>query len=287
MKTIVITGASSGFGKRTVERLLESTSYRVVASLRGGETRGKKIFVESLLQSHQSRLFFWDLDFDQKLSVDEIQQSWKKHFNFPIDILINNAGYGMLGPAFDQSIDDLRKQFEVNFFAPVTLIHSLISFMPENNAKIINLSSICGLATFPFYGAYCSSKYALEAYTEGLHFECRQRGVQFCLVEPGAFKTEFNNRAKSEIKASTSRLGRFNFENQKLAFSNFITEKNNLAGNPEKVVQLILNLVDKNKIPLRKTIGPDALFLSLLKRYLPIKIWDFLIRLSFKKIANL
>ena len=299
-KTAVVTGASSGFGKLYVEQLLEKPEWRVVAAVRGGESRARKIYSAEFLERVGPRLMFWDLHLDRQLNVDTISQEWQQSFGTGIDVLVNNAGYGILGPALDQSVDELRAQFEVNFFSPAALTHALLRFFPEVGGRVLNVSSICGLTTFPFYAAYCSTKYALEAYTEGLRYDLEPRGIQFCLIEPGAFKTEFNQRVRSEVEAmvrrsetgsvsgseesSSHRSGRFNFDSDRAAFDRFIIEKKDIAGDPNRVSRLLVKLSIQKNIPVRVTVGADAAALAFFKKLLPSAVWTAVIRFAFSRI---
>ena len=287
--TILVTGTSSGFGKRYVERLLRETPHRVVASLRGGEARARALFSAEWIESAGDRLRFWDLELGTPLDSHAVGEEWRVKFSAwsggKLDVLVNNAGYGLLGPALDQGTFELRTQFEVNFFAPVTLIHALLPFFPSDGGRVINLSSICGVATFPFYGAYCATKFALEAYTEGLHYELYGRGVQLCLVEPGAFRTDFNARARSEIRRVDVPVPRFDFEREKQAFTRFLVEKQGMQGNPEKVVDLLLRLTTARRIPLRVTVGADSTFLATLRKCTPSRLWAAIMRIVYRRIV--
>jgi NAD(P)-dependent dehydrogenase (short-subunit alcohol dehydrogenase family) len=286
-KRALVTGTSSGFGKKFVEQLLEDPKWSVVASLRGGEDRARKVFSAEFLTRVGNRLQFWDLELGTTLDAKTLSDTWKSQFGGTLDLIVNNAGYGMLGPSLEQSLPDIRSQFEVNFFSPITLIHALLPHFPNEGGKVINLSSICGLATFPFYGAYCSSKYALEAYTEALQYELNRRGIQFCLVEPGAFRTEFNQRANTELHRPSHALSpRFQFSKEKEAFGQFLIEKKGLAGDPQKVVNLLIRLSNQDSLPLRATVGLDAKVMSMAKKFLPTFLWTWIMNIVFHQVSS-
>ena len=192
---IVITGASRGFGKQAAEALL-FRGHDVLAAIRGGEARGRTIFSAEALAT--GRLHFIDLPLDSSAALQSVPTWIDSHWSGALDVLINNAGYGLMGPLEHQTDAQVRNQMEVNFFAPLALTRLCLPALKRSaeqgrRPRIINLSSIAGLVSFPYYGAYNASKFALEAVSEALLYELAPFGIQLALIEPGGFKTGFNS----------------------------------------------------------------------------------------------
>jgi len=287
-KTVFITGTSSGFGQLTVTRLLQS-GHRVIAGLRGGEDRGRKIFA-SLTMHFDRNLFFADLELsdssrlhDNLLTIDGLLQ---KNFADSLDILILNAGYGLFGAAEDSTDLQLRHQFEVNFFSCTTLIRHFLPRLRARAGKILVLSSVAGRFTFPLYGAYSASKHALEAWIDGLHFdlqfhpeEPQAPRVQICLIEPGGYATAFNRNLTHSQRPGSPYA-------QKLEqLTKFLVSPHRKAGDPQDVADLLVQYVDANKIPLRKIMGKDAQLLVAISALIPTQWRINLIEFFFRRIV--
>lgn len=260
-KKILITGASRGFGKLAVERLIER-GHEVAAALRGGEARGRNLFSKEALET--GRLHFIDLHVDQAESLTQARDWVAKHWNGRLDVLINNAGYGLLGPLEGQTDAQVRREMEVNFFGPLTLTRSCIPFLRKARGRILNVSSIAGLVGFPFYGAYNASKFALEAISEAFFYELRDLGIQVALIEPGSFRTEFSNAAEfgdPGDERNTSKIQAFR--------RRMDSRRSLVSGDPSKVAELLVRLSENSRIPLRNVVGRDAKLMVGLKRILP------------------
>jgi NAD(P)-dependent dehydrogenase (short-subunit alcohol dehydrogenase family) len=265
---ILITGASRGFGKDTAVALL-LRGHSILAALRGGEDRGREIFGESAIAT--GRLHFVDVPLDQPEAIASVAAWIDRNWQGRLDVLVNNAGYGLMGPLEHQTDEQVRRQMEVNFFAPLALARQCLPALKRSAAdgrrpRIINLSSIAGLVSFPFYGAYNASKFALEAVSEALHYELLPFGVQVALVEPGGFKTGFNQSVEftaidaSRDPVNATRLG---------AFQRAMRGKSQFGGDPRHVTALLVRLCERKRIGLRNVIGKDALAMNAVKRLLP------------------
>ena len=260
-KKIVITGASRGFGRLAVEQLI-TRGHEVAAALRGGEQRGRDLFGAELLAT--GRLHFVDLHVDRAESLaaacDWVERTWGGH----LDVLVNNAGYGLMGPLEGQTDAQVRRQMEVNFFGPLNLTRACLPFLRQARGRVINVSSIAGLVGFPFYGAYNASKFALEAISEAFYYELRDVGVQVALVEPGSFRTEFSEAAEFGEPGDPRNAPRIAAFRRRMD-----TRRSALSGDPAKVADLLVRLVEKKRIPLRNIIGSDARLMVAVKRLLP------------------
>jgi NAD(P)-dependent dehydrogenase (short-subunit alcohol dehydrogenase family) len=170
---------------------------------------------------------------------------------------------------------------EVNFFGPLALTRLCLPALKKSASqgrrpRIINVSSIAGLLSFPFYGAYNASKFALEAISEALVYELKPFGIQVALVEPGGFNTGFNSAVEfthvdsAQDPINASKLARF----QKT-----LKDKARFGANPARVTRLLVRLCERNSVSLRHVIGTDATAAYWLKRVLPdswrITLQDF------------
>lgn len=264
-KIILITGSSSGFGKLTVSHLLER-GHQVIAGIRGGPERFSHLFLKEIAQ-YSSKLVPLELHLDQPESIDKVADFIRENFNSQLDVLINNAGYGLFGALEDQSPKQLRHQFEVNFFGPTLLTRSLLPFLRASQGRVLVISSIAGLYPFPYYGSYSSSKFALEALFEALHYELKPLKVQVGLIEPGEFQTNFNSSSKKMSEGSSDLSSPYALRTRSL--QNRLENSTLRLGNPQRVVKAIVKLCEQKKIPLRTLIGVDAWSIHLLSRLLP------------------
>ncbi len=262
-KTIVVTGITSGFGLDFTKKM-QIEGYRIIGLVRGGEIRGQRIF------NNLENIDFVEVDLKDSTSVDAAIEKVKVLACDGIDILVNNAGYGLLGPIELQTENQIREQFEVNFFAPLKLITLLLPLLRIKRGRIINITSLVGFTTFPFYGSYAATKHALDIITESLYYELRDFGVQVCAIEPGSYKTKFSpNIELGEIDNSAysfykNRLDRFK------VFLNLV--QNKMEKDSSKVVNILSELCIKKTIPTRVQIGSDSKLMWYIKKISP----DFL-----------
>lgn len=196
MKTILITGASSGFGKLLAEQLSATNRYHVVATMRNIHSSNKEAKKEL---EKLSNIEVLELDVTSESEVNSVvQQILLKQKS--IDILINNAGVFGGGLLEAHSINQVHKLFDVNVYAPLRLMKAVLpSMRSKQDGLIINLSSMLGFFSIPLNSVYCASKFALEALVTGSYGELIQKGVENVLVEPGSFPTELYQ--KTGIKA--------------------------------------------------------------------------------------
>jgi len=185
-KTVLITGASSGFGKETV-KLFHQKGWNVIATMRSPEKEAALAAMSNVLVTR--------LDVTDKASIDSAVASGIGAFG-GIDVLVNNAGYGTLG-ALEAAPDDvIRQQFEVNFFGLIDVVKAVLPGMrARQSGVIVNVSSIGGKVTFPFCSLYHATKFAVEGLTESLQYELNPLGIRTKIVEPGGYKTEFAGRS--------------------------------------------------------------------------------------------
>lgn len=187
-KVVLITGCSTGIGRHLAHRLTQS-GYTVVATARKVETLDELPAALKL-----------PLDVTLSDSVNQAVACTLQQFG-RIDVLINNAGYTMLGALEEVSDEQTQRVFDVNVFGALRMIRAVLPHMrKQRTGRIINISSIAGKLSTPVNGTYSATKFALEALSDALHLELAPFGIRVVLVEPGAIKTHFDDTAQSHAQ---------------------------------------------------------------------------------------
>lgn len=268
LKTILVTGASSGFGKLTTDLLLKR-GHRVIAGVRGGKLRLEQVYGHQVQAIQSGQLQAVDLHMEKPESFSKILEFIREQYDGKLDVLINNAGYGLLGPLEFIQPEAFKHQMEVNFLGPVYLIKVLIPVLQQAKGRIINVGSILGLVSFPFYSAYTASKFALEGFTEALYYELKLLGIQVALVEPGGFKTNFVNGSMSSGEWADDHADSVYGGYKKLRQTVKNTRGRISGADPVVVAKLMVKLCEKPRIALRNIVGIDAWTMWLMRRLLP------------------
>lgn len=192
MKTVLITGASSGFGKLLTEQLSATMQYNVIATMRN--INGSNEQVKNALEKLPN-VEILELDVTSEKEVMAItHRVLQRHKT--IDVLVNNAGVFGGGLLEAHSIEQIQKLFDVNLYGPVRLMKAVLPDMrARQDGLIINISSMLGFFSIPLNAVYCASKFAMEALVTGAYSELIQKGVEAVLVEPGSFPTELYQKA--------------------------------------------------------------------------------------------
>ncbi len=181
-KTILITGSSSGIGKAAA-RQFHDKGWNVIATMRRPENESELNKLDRVLVTR--------LDVTDPGSIQAAVKAGLDRFK-KIDVLLNNAGYGVFGPIEATSFDRIREQFETNVFGLLATTKAILPiFRAKHDGMIINLSSVAGKITFPLATLYCGTKFAVEGISEAMTFELAPLGVKVKLVEPGPVKTSF------------------------------------------------------------------------------------------------
>jgi NAD(P)-dependent dehydrogenase (short-subunit alcohol dehydrogenase family) len=243
-KTVLITGASSGFG-RSAAQLFHTNGWNVIATMRSPE---KETELNNL-----SDVLVTQLDVTDKATIQTAVAQGIEKFG-KIDVLVNNAGYGALGALEPATQDEIRKQFNVNVFGLIAVTQAVLPTMRHQKAGvIINVSSVGGRVTFPFSSLYHATKFAVEGLTESLQYELNPLGIHLKLVEPGGYKTEFSGRSLTLINAD-------DFEDYGPSFNKFITMLDNwpMSENISEVADVIYAAATDGTEQLRYPVGHDA-----------------------------
>ncbi len=271
-KVILITGCSSGFGLRTAIRLAKS-GHHVVATMRDLSRSGTLL---DEVKNAKKEIDLFQMDVTNKKSIKEVVRLVAAKHGY-IDVLINNAGYGIGGFFEDLTDEEIRTQMETNFFGVQNVTREVIPCMRQRKSgKIINISSIAGLSASPSFGAYNASKWALEGFSESLYHEMKIWGIAVALIEPGTYKTKiFYENARYAKNFS-------NPDSPYYSISQFLEKKvkNYVDGcdkNLDDVPKLVEKLINSKNPPFRNIPDVETRILYRLRRMLPFSIYSKLI----------
>ena len=268
-KVALVTGSSSGIGFETSLGLARNGFY-TFASMRD-VSKGNKI--KELAKKENLPIEIIELDVDKENSVkNTINTIIEKKQR--VDVLVNNAGWGLWGSVEDVSIDEFKAQFETNFFSIIRMIQEVAPIMREQKSgHIINISSIAGRIGFPISPAYISSKFALEGLSESLRFELMPFGVNVIIIEPGMIKTNFFEPMKLGKKAENTDAYK-NITEKVLSGVKMMAQ---MATDPKEVSNTIIQAIKEEKPLPRYIVGNDALmFLEAKKMKTDIEFENYL-----------
>ena len=270
-QTVLITGASSGIGKATALHLAER-GYDVIGTSR---LTARLADLEAEASARGLSVSGVEMDVNGDGAAGVMARLIDEHEG--IDALVNNAGYGLWGPVELLSVEELKAQFETNFFAAVRLIKAVLPGMVKRGSgKIVNISSVEGRLATPFNGAYAASKFALEGMSEALRAELRPFGVFVSVVQPGLFRTEFQkNQVVGEgvdsaadashyapyIDAYRAKHGRYEW----------------LVSDPIGVARVVHKIVRSRRPAFRHPVGIEARLGMLGARLIPERLFQALV----------
>lgn len=272
MRSVLITGASSGIGRATAQRLARRglavwATARRPAALEGLGGEGCRTL----------RLDVTDEE-ERRLAVTAVEDAHGQ-----VDVLVNNVGYGQYGAVEDVGPDEARRQLETNVLAPARLAQLVLPGMrAAGRGTIVNVSSMGGRLTFPGSGWYHASKHALESLSDALRFEVAALGVDVVLVEPGLIATGFPTGAVGTAEATvdpTGPYGRMITGVQRLIAGSY----DRLAADPEAVARTIERAVTARAPRSRYRVTLLARVLVLLRWLLPDRLWDAMLGTWFPR----
>lgn len=243
----LITGSSSGFGRAIAQAVLDR-GEKVVVTARNPQ------HVEDIQTKYPERALAVQLDVTQPAQVKAAVETAIAKFG-RIDVLVNNAGYGTMGALEELSDEATRRQFETNVFGALNMMRAVLPSMRQHRSGyILNLSSVGGFVSFPGAGIYCATKFALEALSEALTKEVESLGIKIIIVEPGAFRTDFNGR--SLVLADTQIA---DYEPVISGFRQWLQDMDGKQpGDPVKAAEAMIQAVNSDNPPLRLALGADA-----------------------------
>jgi NAD(P)-dependent dehydrogenase (short-subunit alcohol dehydrogenase family) len=247
-KVWFITGASTGFGFQLADYLL-ATGASVVATARKPEA------LDALCAKYPKTALKLALDVTKQEQVDAAVKAALARFG-RIDVLVNNAGYGMVGAIEESHAAEYEPMFETNVFGTVRMAQAVLPHMRERKSgHIVNLSSIGGIVGTPGFGMYNASKFAVEGLSEALAQEVKPLGIKVTIVEPGPFRTEFLGRSYTE---ADKHIG--DYEQTAGKMRKYAEDQNGKQpGDPKRGVAAIVKAVESETPPLRLLLGANTI----------------------------
>ena len=270
-KIALVTGASSGFGLLFTVALARD-GFTVVAAMRDLDRRTR--LMEAAAQAGVTdRIDCHLLDVTQAAHIEETAAYITQRYG-RLDLLVNNAGFAMAGFLEDVSVNELRRQFDTNFFGHVAVTKAFIPIMrAQRSGTIVMISSISGRVASPVAGSYAASKFALEGWSESLRLELKSLGIHVVLMEPGAFETDIwtrnvtvGDRAMSSASPNKARSERFIARVEKTA-----------KAEPTPVVNTLLKIARSDHPRARYLVGKDAKMGVALRKLLPASTFENMI----------
>lgn len=254
-KNWFVTGASKGLGLILVKKLL-AEGYQVAATSRN---------IDALTQAvGEKSLNFLPLavDLSSEESVQSAIAQTVEYFG-RIDVIVNNAGYGQVGALEELSEREFTTNFEVNVFGTFNVIKNALPYLrKQQSGHIFNISSIGGLTgSFPGFGAYCGTKFAVNGLSESLAEEVKTFGIKVTIVEPGYFRTEFLNG--SSLSIAQNPIEAYQDVRASESFHQSIDGKQ--PGDPQKAATVMINISKEENPPLNLLLGTDAVAIALEK----------------------
>lgn len=268
-KIAVITGCSSGFGLLSALELAQN-GFRVVATMRNLGKRGR-LDEAAAREGVADQIDVRPLDvtkFDSHPSFfTEIASEFGR-----VDCLVNNAGFSLAGFAEDVTLEELREQFETNFFGAVSVTKAALPYMRrQRSGHIIQITSIAGRSAHPGISSYSASKFALEGWTEALRLEMNPLGIRVVLVEPGSFATDIWE-ANVRIAAQAFDTNSPNHE-RSLRFRDYV-QKKVVKRDARIVARTIAKIANDPEPRLRYLVGPDAKLFRWMTHLVPWKSYE-------------
>ncbi len=263
-KVILITGASSGIGLETA-KLFQSKNWKVAATMRTPE---KAEDLQKIADVETIRLDVTDVE-SIKAAISEALEKFGR-----IDALVNNAGYGLLGPFEAASPEQIERQFDTNLFGLFNVCREIIPhFREQKRGTIVNISSLGGRVALPFSSLYSATKFAIEGFSESLQYELEPFKIRVKLIEPGPIKTDFYSRSQDVARKD----GLTVYDRRLEPFLEFMDKGGNDAPDGSAVAEAIYQAVTDDSKKLRYPVNtkgllglrgvlPDGLFYPLVKK---------------------
>ena len=262
-KVAIVTGSSSGIGYAT-SLLLARNGFYTYASARD---INKSATLESIANTEGLPLKLIQLDVTDDSSVKSAVEKIMSEKG-RIDVLVNNAGYGLFGAFEDLSLEEIKAQFETNFFGVIRVTQCVLPIMRNGGVGgiIVNISSLNGHIAFPVISAYVATKFALEGLSESIAYELEPFGIKVILIEPGAIGSNFMKGSVSSKRALDPKSP-YSELVQKVRFK--ISSDHENATQPEEVAKIIVKAISSEKPEFRYVVGSDAVTLLEARKNMP------------------
>ncbi len=268
-KIVLITGATAGIGRMTALHLATLGHHVIATGRKPGE-------LAKLAAETSGKLDTLILDVTSLASITAaVAEVEKLTGGKGLDVLVNNAGFGTLGPTSEISDAEMRRQYETNVFGLMNVTRAFLPKMMERKAgRIINVSSVGGRITLPYFGVYNSTKYAVESLSDAMRYELRPFGIDVALIEPGVIRTNFEATAVAGLGAFdgtpyAKAVGKYE-QMSKLA--------DRFASNPIVIAKAIARAVNARRPSARYVAPFSTNFVVLFSRLFPTRVWDWAMR---------
>lgn len=247
-KTWYITGASKGLGLALVKKLLE-TGYNVAATSR------KASELKTAVGNVSDKQFLpLEVDLTNEQSIHESVAIAHQHFN-GLDVIVNNAGFGIGGSAEELTLEEIRANFEINVFATISVVHSALPYLrKQRSGYIINISSIAGFTPTAGWSLYNAAKFAVTGFTDSLALDVAELGIKATVVMPGAFRTQF--LTDGALLIAKNRIE--DYQTVHAVHDRFKAMNGQQAGDPDKAADALITLANNPEPPVRVFLGSDA-----------------------------
>ena len=269
-RSVLITGASTGIGRASALYLAER-GYRVAATSRSLDR------LDGLRREAGpvGAIHCVELDVDSDRSVSEATASVIEAYG-RIDVLVNNAGYGLWGPVQSFSLEELQAQLETNFFGAFRMIKAVLPSMTgQGSGTIINVSSVEGRLVTPFSGGYAASKFALEGLSEALRYELWPQGIRVAVVEPGLFDTDFHD---SQVEAAGADSPDLPYGPVIARYREKRGQYDRFAKDPARVARVIHKIIRSRRPRFRYPVGAEATIGIPASRLMPERLFQAILR---------
>ena len=258
-KTVFVTGASSGIGEATAKYFLEQ-GWNIAATMRSPNNAGEWATAENVICPR--------LDVTLPETIEHAVHETIKHFG-RIDVLVNNAGYSLMGPLEGVTLEQLEHQFKTNFFGLVSTIQTVLPILrQQGRGTIVNVASIGGRLAFPLTSSYHATKWAVEGLSESIRYELRPFNIQVKIIEPGGIRTNF-------IECGTAWTSHPHYADLVERVKQFSEGLNNSLPGPERVAKTIYRAANDRSERLRYSPHGEAFLL--MHAILPDSLWRSLV----------
>jgi len=269
-KIVLITGATAGIGRATALHLAKQ-GHHVIAT-------GRKVAELAKLREEAAGMKLDTLTLDVTslasiaTAVDDVARLTD---GYGLDVLVNNAGFGLLGPTSEITDSETRRQFETNVFGLMNVTRAFLPKMRDRRAgRIVNVSSLGGRFTLPFFGVYNATKYAVEAMSDALRYELHAFGIDVALIEPGVIRTNFEATALSNLEQFHSSPYKKAMEKTEQLSKKF----DKYASEPIVIAKAISRAVNARRAAARYVAPRTMYFMLWMSAFLPTRMWDWSMR---------
>src|SRR2546425_5173719 len=247
-KVAIVTGSATGIGYETAVHLAKN-GFRTYATMRNLQ---KANGIKEMAKTENLPLSLIQLDVTDDISINKaidtvINESGR------VDVLVNNAGYGLIGSIEDMSVEELKAQYETNVFGVFRVTQAVLPHMrKQHNGIIVNISSLAARVGLPLFSAYVSSKFALEGLSESMAYELQPFGIKVVIIEPGNIKTNFRSEKAARAKKDST------YYTMTQSTIETIEGMVKQGMHPKEVAKVVIHAIDNPKPELRYIVGKDA-----------------------------